>query len=137
MNQNLIFAPMGALAALTFAVLGLVPIARFRAVFAGKVQPDDFKLGESPAVPADVSLFNRNYMNLLDLPTLFYAICLMFFVTGRVTGAVLSVAWVFVGLRLAHSLIHITYNHVFHRLSAFTAATAALSVLWLMFFLHP
>lgn len=137
MVQNLIFAPMGAMAALTFAVLGLVPIARFRAVFAGKVQAVDFKLGESPAVPPEVALPNRNYMNLLELPTLFFPVCLMFFVAHRVTGAVIWVAWIFVALRLAHTLIHVTYNNVVHRLTAFAAANAALSVLWVMFFLHP
>lgn len=137
MNQDLIFAPMGAMAALTFAVLGLIPIARFRAVFAGKVGAADFKLGESPAVPPEVALPNRNYMNLLELPTLFFPVCLMFFVAHRVSGAVMWVAWAFVVLRLAHTLIHVTYNNVFHRLTAFAAANVALTVLWLMFFFHP
>jgi hypothetical protein len=85
-NQDQIFAPMGAMALLTFSVLLLVPIARFRAAFAGQVKPDDFKMGESPAVPPNVSLPNRNYMNLLELPTLFFPVCLMFFVAGRVTA---------------------------------------------------
>ncbi len=136
MNQTLIFAPMGAMALLTFAVLLLVPIRRFRAAFAGQVTAEDFKLGESVAVPPQVSIPNRNYMNLLELPTLFFPVCLMFYVTHRVGGAVVWTAWAFVALRVLHSLIHLTYNNVFHRLSAFAAANVALAALWAMFFIR-
>lgn len=135
MNQDLIFAPMGAMALLTFLVLLLVPIARFRAVFAGHVRAEDFKLGESAAVPADVSLPNRNYMNLLELPTLFFPICLMFEASHRVSVLVLELAWAFVGLRTVHTLIHVTYNDVRHRLVAFSLSNGALGALWLVFFL--
>ena len=34
MPQELIFAPLGAMALLTFVVLGFIPATRFRAVFA-------------------------------------------------------------------------------------------------------
>ena len=134
MNQEAIFAPMGAMALLTFSVLLLVPIARFRAVFAGQVTPDVFKLGESADVPANVSLPNRNYMNLLELPTLFFPVCLMFYLTHRVNAAALDLAWAFVVLRLAHTLIHVSYNNVRHRLVAFTFSNSALGALWVMFF---
>ncbi len=134
MDQEAIFAPMAAMALLTFTVLLLVPIARFRAAFAGQVTVDDFKLGESPGVPANVSLPNRNYMHLLELPTLFFPVCLMFYVTHRVTVASIDVAWAFVALRLTHSLIHVTYNDVRHRLVAFTLGNGALGALWVMFF---
>ncbi|MEZ5997379.1 MAG: hypothetical protein R3B98_01645 [Hyphomonas sp.] len=51
MQIDLILAPMGVLAALTFLVLGLVPIARFRAAGAKQVTAEDFKYGESVRVP--------------------------------------------------------------------------------------
>ena len=136
MNQTVIFAPMGAVALLTFAVLLLVPVRRFRAAFAGRVTAEDFKLGESAAVPPEVSIPNRNYMNLLELPTLFFPACLMFYVTGRVDGVVVGLAWAFVAFRALHSAIHLTYNNVFHRLIAFAAANVALAALWTMFFIH-
>ncbi|MBS0362213.1 MAG: hypothetical protein JSR98_12600, partial [Proteobacteria bacterium] len=66
MNPYLIFWPMGALAFLTFAVLGLIPLRRFRAGARREVTADDFKLGESANVPGHVSIPNRNYMNLLE-----------------------------------------------------------------------
>ncbi|MBQ1541348.1 MAG: MAPEG family protein [Caulobacteraceae bacterium] len=133
MNQNLIFAPMVAMALLTFAVLGIIPIRRFRAVFGGKITPDDFRLGESARVPAEVALPNRNYMNLLELPTLFFPVCLMFYVTGGVSLAALVLAWAYVALRAVHSVIHITYNGVTHRLVAFALSNVVLIALWGVF----
>jgi hypothetical protein len=135
-DQDQIFAPMGAMALLTFAVLLLVPIARFRAAFAGVVKPDDFKLGESAAVPPNVSLPNRNYMNLLELPTLFFPVCLMFYLVHRVDGVIVGLAWAFVALRALHSAIHVTYNNVRHRLVAFTLGNFALGALWVFFFMR-
>ena len=134
MDQAAIFLPMGALALLTFLVLGFIPLRRFRAAFAGQVKRDDFKYGESPTVPGEVSIPNRNYMNLLELPVLFYVAGLMYYVAHRVDESVLIVAWLYVGLRAAHSLIHMTYNNVFHRLAAFAASNVVLGAFWILFF---
>lgn len=134
MPQELIFFPMGAMALLTFLVLGFIPARRFRAVFAGRAKAEDFRFGESPAVPGDVSIPNRNYMNLLELPILFYVGGLMYFVTGRLDQAALIVAWAYVALRAIHSLIHLTYNNVLHRLTAFALSNFVLLAFWILFF---
>ena len=135
MPQDLIFAPMGVMATLTFTVLCLIPLRRFRAGAQGLITADDFRYGESAAVPPDVSIPNRNYMNLLEAPTLFFPVCLMFYVTNRVGLAVLVVAWVYVALRAVHTLIHVSYNNVMHRLIVFAASNLVLGALWAMFFL--
>ena len=134
MKPELILAPMGALAGLTFLVLALIPIARFRAAFAGKVTANDFALGESQRVPADVSLPNRNYMNLLELPLLFYVLCVVVLVTGKLDAVLLALAWLYVGLRTIHSAIHIAYNNVFHRLIAFALSNVVLMGMWAYFY---
>jgi hypothetical protein len=125
---------MIALAGLTFAVLLIIPFVRIRAVRQGLLIPEDFKMGESARVPHDVSLPNRNYMNLLELPTLFYAVCLALFALGRVESTDLIIAWVYVGLRVVHSLVHLTYNHVVQRLIVFATGNVVLSVLWVRLF---
>jgi hypothetical protein len=129
-----ILLPMGALALLTFIVLIFIPIRRFRAAFAGKVGPEDFELGESIRVPGNVSLPNRNYMNLTELPVLFYVVCLMFYATDRVDHAIVMIAWAYVATRTLHSLIHISYNNVFHRLIAFSISNIVLGTMWVLFF---
>jgi len=89
----------------------------------------------TPRVPPEVSIPNRNYMNLLELPTLFYAACLALFVLGKVTQADCTIAWIYVGLRAAHSLIHLTYNNVLHRLAVFATSNIVLGVLWIRLWL--
>jgi hypothetical protein len=132
--NTLILYPVFALVALTFSVLLLIPIARFRAAAAGRVTVADFRLGESTRVPPETALPNRNYMNLLELPILFYVACLALYVTQRVDHVALTIAWVYVGLRCAHSVVHLTYNNVLHRLTAFALSNFVLSALWIRFF---
>ena len=129
-DKTSILFPMVALATLTFAVLLLIPLRRFRAGAAGQVVFDDFRYGESSRVPPEVAIPNRNMMNLLELPVLFYVACLTYFLIGHIGDLALALAWAYVGLRLVHSAIHLTYNHVRHRLSAFAASNVVLIMLW-------
>jgi len=131
MEPARILYPMFALVALTFVALLLIPVVRFRAAARGQVTAADFRFGESASVPGEVSLPNRNLMNLLELPVLFYVGCLALYVTNTVDTVALVLAWAYVALRVAHSLIHLTYNNVFHRLSAFAASNVLLVALWI------
>lgn len=128
-----IFFPMIALVGLTFSVLLLIPFARIRAVRSGSIDADDFKFGESSRVPPDVSIPNRNYMSLLELPILFYAVCLSLYVTQRVDDTAVVLAWVYVGLRVVHSAVHLTYNRVVHRLLVFATSNFVLLAIWVRF----
>jgi hypothetical protein len=38
-----------------------------------------------------------------------------------------------VGLRAAHSVVHLTYNNVLHRLAVFAAGNVVLLVIWIRF----
>jgi hypothetical protein len=131
-----ILGPCCALAAWTFLVLLLIPFVRVRSVRRREISPNDFKFGESQAVPPNVSIPNRNYMNLLELPMLFYVACLMLFVTAGASRIAVYAAWAYVAFRVVHSIIHLTYNHVLHRLSAFTLSNAALVSLWVIAGVH-
>jgi hypothetical protein len=125
---------MCALAAWTFAVLLLTAFARFKAAFERKVGAGDFRFGESARVPGSVALANRNLMNLLELPLLFYVACLALYVTLSVDPLAVALAWLYVGLRVAHSLVHLTYNNVIHRFGVYAASSFLLCVLWIRFF---
>jgi hypothetical protein len=125
-----ILYPLVALAAWTFLVLLLIPFVRVRSVQRREIGPNDFKYGESPAVPPSVSIPNRNYMNLLELPMLFYVVCMVLYITAGSSRLAVCIAWSYVVLRVVHSLIHLSYNGVIHRLSAFALSNAALISLW-------
>src|SRR4051812_40915259 len=84
MNQTLILYPMLTLVGLAMMILGMTGFRRVAAVRARQVKPHDFALGESAAVPPTVALPNRNFMNLMEVPVLFYVVCLTYYVTQRV-----------------------------------------------------
>jgi hypothetical protein len=124
---------MFALATWTTIVLLLIPVVRIRAALRREVRQNDFRFGESAAVPGLVSLPNRNYMNLLELPMLFYAVCVALYVTLSVDPVAVALAWLYFVLRVAHSLVHLTYNNVFHRLGFYAASAVVLALMWLRF----
>ena len=125
-----ILFPCMALVGWTLCVLLVMPYRRFRAVFARQVSADDFKFGESARVPPAVSIPNRNFMNLLEVPVLFYVVGLTCYVTQNAGATTVALAWLYVVLRVLHSLIHLSYNHVIHRLAVFAASNLALAALW-------
>ena len=118
--------PVFFLASWTFAVLIRMAWLRLRC----GAGADAFRYGESAEVPTRVTLANRNYMNLLELPLLFYTVCLMLHQCDRLPDHAVALAWAYAGLRVLHSLIHMTYNRVLHRLLAFAASNAVLAMLW-------
>jgi hypothetical protein len=131
MNPVQVLWPMFALATWTFVVLLRVPYKRLSAGRAGRVTAEDFRYGESDRVPPDVRIPNRNFMNLLELPVLFYVGCLTAYVTRQAGALTLALAWAYVALRIVHSLVHLSYNKVFHRLAVYALSNMALGLLWL------
>jgi hypothetical protein len=69
-------------------------------------------------------------MNLLEVPVLFYVVCLVYFVSGITAAAFVTLAWAYVATRVVHSLIHVTYNKVMHRLIAFVASNIIVVTMW-------
>jgi hypothetical protein len=133
MRAEAIFRPMSVLALWTGAVLLLTGLRRLLAVRRRRLSAQAFRLGESPAVPPELAVFNRNLMNLLEMPVLFYVVSLACYVTHAVDGTTLGLAWGFVALRLVHSAIHLTFNHVGARFAAFAASNLVLLAMWIRF----
>lgn len=75
-----------------------------------------------------------NFRNLFEVPVLFYALASIALATGYVPSWLVTCAWIFVALRIAHSFIHCTYNLVFHRLAVFLPSFGLLIGMWIAFF---
>ncbi len=133
MRQEAVFVPVSVLALWTGCMVFMVGFSRIRAVKAGRVRRGAFRLGESPEVPDDVTVWNRNLMNLLEMPLLFYVVSIAFYVTHQVTLRVVTLAWVYLALRLAHSLVHVTSNRILVRLTSYAASNVVLLMLWIRF----
>jgi len=133
MHPETIFGPVIGLALWTFAIMLFMAYKRFSAGFAGRLKPGAFKVGESADVPSDVRLAGRNFVNLFEMPVLFYVLCLALYMTHNVSETLLILAWIYVALRVLHSLIHVTYNKVMHRFFVYALSSFLLFGMWIMF----
>ena len=129
MTKVLILYPVIAMAWWTLSILMLIPYRRFKAIKAKELTPKDFTLGESSNVRPFVALANRNYMNLLEAPLIFYVVCLTMYITDHVTQTALILAWCYVVIRVMHSIVHVTYNNLRHRLLCFASSNIILIAL--------
>lgn len=129
MKATAIFLPALLLMFWTLTVLLVVPVRRVKAVMNKRVTPRDFSHGESAQVPPDVALPNRIFMNLLEVPVLFYVVAFMAYLTGLVNDVTVGLAWAYVALRFVHSGIYFTYNHVGHRALVFGTSNVIVSVM--------
>jgi hypothetical protein len=80
-------------------------------------------------LPADVRWKADNYNNLMEQPTLFYAVALTLALLGGDAGMNAALAWLYVALRVAHSLVQALINTVMLRFAIFMAATFVLLVM--------
>ncbi len=67
-----------------------------------------------------------NYNHLMEQPTVFYAVALTLALLGSGSGLPLTLAWSYVGLRVAHSLVQVLSNRVIVRFALFALASLAL-----------
>lgn len=80
-------------------------------------------------LPAEVRWKADNYNNLMEQPTLFYAVVLTLAFLGAGSGVNAVLAWLYVGLRIAHSLVQALINVVMIRFALFLAGSLVLLVL--------
>ena len=125
--------PVIALVALTAIVALMMGVYRNVAVIRGAVPARYFQSFTADPPAEWVERPARAYMNLLELPVLFYVVCLLMLATGRFDSVQVSLAWVFVVARCAHAFIHIAFNYVPLRFAAFLAGVVTLVVMWTRF----
>lgn len=90
------------------------------------------KTGAPP--PAYIGNIGRNFVNLLEMPVLFYALIALHLAGEiEVSGMQLMLAWVFVGLRYLHTLIHVTINNMGLRFLAHRVSAIVLVWMWVNF----
>ncbi len=94
---------------------------------------------QSIARPRDIAVvledtqFTDNFNNLLQVPLLFYVWCLAAAQVHGVNGYILLMGWIYVGLRIAHTLIQVTHNRVIQRFRVWSLSNFILVLLWAFF----
>lgn len=131
MNQESIFFPFFGLMLLTITVWCYMYYRRLSYMFRNRVDPQSVATTRAmiDKVPERVGLPSENLVNLFELPVLFYAACLYLYVSGRVDGIYLLLAWGFFVFRVVHSAVHCTYNRVTHRFLAYILSAFLLWVI--------
>ena len=107
---------------LIWAGIGRVP----RLMKLGRPDPELPQSELLRQLPGKARWPGENYNNLMEQPTLFYALIFALILIREDTAMNLALAWAYVGLRILHSLIQASLNVVLVRFSVFTLATLVL-----------
>lgn len=130
---NAMMGPVLAQVGLTLVTLLILYARRVPAMVAAKPTNEVMQDKKSlQALPAPARFAAENYNHQFEAPVLFYVICLGAMVAGLASEAALMLAWAYVGLRVLHSIIHITYNRVLHRFSVFVISSIVLIALFVV-----
>lgn len=125
--------PVVALVVLTAIVALMMVVYRNVALIRGTVSGRYFKTFTTDMPAEWVERPTRTYMNLLELPVLFYVVCLLMLTTGKFDSVQVALAWLFVITRYVHAFIYIGFNYVPLRFVAFLTGVITLVVIWVRF----
>lgn len=80
-------------------------------------------------LPAPTRWKADNYNHLMEQPTLFYAVALALALMRDVHPISVSLAWTYVALRVVHSLVQVSKNHIPTRFVVFALSSFVLFAL--------
>ena len=131
--QAQILAPAAVLVLWSLIMLYWMAFTRFPAMKkagtgAGSAKPGGRGQDLEGVIPDKVNWKAHNYSHLMEQPTIFYPAVVILAVMGAGSWDVL-LAWIYVALRIAHSVYQATVNVVKVRFLLFLVSTIALTVL--------
>jgi hypothetical protein len=102
-----------------------IPAMQKAGIDAGKIQ----QKGELDVLPIEVKRIADNYNHLHEQPTVFFALAFYSHLVGVADELNVMLAWAYVALRVAHSLIQAVWNYVPVRFLAFILSSLVLIVM--------
>jgi hypothetical protein len=125
-----ILSPILALIIWTFVIWFWMYATRIPAMNAAKIDVTKLKRkDELDVLPIKVKQVADNYNHLHEQPTVFYALAIYSHLVGVVDPLNIGLAWGYVALRIAHSLIQCTGNFVPLRFTVFATSSLVLMVI--------
>ncbi|WP_181443400.1 MAPEG family protein [Porphyrobacter sp. YT40] len=126
-----ILKPVVVLLAWTMVMWLWMYATRIPAMTKAGIKPDDARntgaLGS--LLPEQVQWKANNFNHLHESPTLFYAVALVLAIIGQGDGMNTTIAWAYVALRIAHSIVQATINKVAIRFALYALSSLALMAL--------
>ncbi len=127
-----ILFPLFALFALTLFVAMKLGYMRWSAVAKREVDIRYFKSYDSFDEPENLRITSRHLINLLEMPMLFYVVCILTYVTGQSGTILVALAWGYVAARVVHTVIHLGSNIVLWRFRVFGLSILILTGMWVL-----
>jgi len=125
-----LLTPMLALICWSLVMLVWLYATRIPAMGKAKVDPANAQEPSAlDALPLAVRQVGYNYNHLMEQPTIFYALVVYSYLAGQQNGPNLILAWLYVALRIVHSLVQATVNLVLVRFGIFALASVVLAIL--------
>lgn len=123
-----ILAPVVALVAWSMVIWAWMYVTRIPAIVKArmKLDPNAPRGEQMNLLPPVVRWKADNYNHLMEQPTVFYALALALALMEQGSGANLVLAWSYVGLRVVHSLVQVTWNKIEVRFAVFFISSLVL-----------
>jgi hypothetical protein len=128
-----IIYPVFCLVMLTFIMAFATGTSRLISVRRKQINPKYYVLLSGDTPPDYVQKIGRNFANLLEVPVLFYLLAVLVITLDINNTLLLNLAWLYVALRLVHTIIHVSYNYVMHRFMVFGLSVLTLLTMWVQF----
>jgi hypothetical protein len=134
MQTFAILWPAIVLAALSFVVMVWVAVARTAYMKSNPPRPDDLATGEAASrYFQPVEMPANNLRNLFEVPVLFFALIPLLLIMHQAGHVQVALAWVYVVLRVIHSIGHVVLRKVSVRAPAFWVSVLVLMAMWIGF----
>ena len=128
--QGNILTPVLALILWSFVMWAWLYATRIPAMRAAGIDPAKIKRKpDLDPLPIGVQQIADNYNHLHEQPTVFYALVVYTHLVGAADPLNIGLAWGYVALRVAHSLIQATVNFVPVRFFVFAASSIVLMII--------
>lgn len=125
--------PMFAMVLLTYAVGIIVLVGRVKAVRTKQISVKYFKVFKGTEVPDTIVAGTNHFSNLFETPILFYIVSLLILVFNMETSLLIGLGWAYVVARIGHAYVHMTYNHILHRMLIFWLSILIILLMWILF----
>ena len=126
-----LLSPVLGMVCLTFVVWLWMFVTRFRYILANRIDAQDMATPKElyELLPPSAANPGYNFKNLFEIPVLFYVVCFYLVLMQQADSLHVTCAWIFVVLRVIHSVIQCSYNKVNHRFAVYALSCITL---WVM-----
>ena len=131
MEASAILQPVFVVGLLTVSMTIWMYATRIPAMYKYRIHPQRVKNVQklNELLPKEVTRVANNYNHLFEQPTLFYAVAISLAVLGHVDTINVVCAWIYVALRIGHSVVQATVDIVLVRFAIFALSWLVLSVM--------